>query len=62
MAKEEISQMFYKNFDSFKCEYNTYLSHMDGDIITVNKYSQNSILFGKINSLDYSFDIKFILT
>ena len=61
MVKEEISQMFCKNFDSFKCEYNTYLSHMDGDIITVNKYSQNSILFGKINSLDYSFDIKFII-
>ena len=33
MIKEEISQMFSKNFDSFKCEYNTYLSHMDGDII-----------------------------
>ena len=53
--------MFSKNFDSFKCEYNTYLSHMDGDIIIVNKYSQNSILFGKINSIDYSFDIKFII-
>ena len=61
LVKEEISQIFSKNFDSFKCEYNIYLSHMDGDIITVNKYSQNSILFGKINSIDYSFDIKFII-
>ena len=61
MINEEISQMFIQNFDSFKCEYNTYLSHMDGDIIIINKYLQNSILFGKIDSMDYSFDIKFII-
>jgi len=61
LINEKISQMFRQNFESFKCEYNEYLSHMDGDIIIVNKYSSNLILFGKIKSMDYSFDIKFII-
>ena len=59
MINEEISKIFEKNFEFFNVEYNTYLSHMDGDIIIISKYPQYSILFGKIN-MDYSFDIKYI--
>ena len=29
IINEKIAKMFEKNFDSFKCEYNTYLSHRD---------------------------------
>jgi hypothetical protein len=60
MINEEISQIFAKNFN-LDYEYNTYLSHMNGDIIIISKDPQYSILFGKINSMDYSFDIKYIL-
>ena len=60
MINEEIFNLLTKYFYFSNCEYNTYLSHMDGDIIIISKYSQNSILFGKINYMDYSFDIKYI--
>jgi len=59
MINEEISKIFENNFEFVNVEYNTYLSHMDGDIIIISKYPQYSILFGKIN-MDYSFDIKYI--
>ena len=60
MINEEIFNLLTKNFYFSNCEYNTYLSHMDGDIIIISKYLQNSILFGIINYMDYSFDIKYI--
>ena len=61
MINEKIAKMFEKNFDSFKCEYNTYLSHRDGDIIIISIHSkQHSILFGNIYYKEYSFNIKFI--
>ena len=33
MINEEISQLFEKNFNDFKCEYNDYYSNINGDII-----------------------------
>ena len=59
MISEEISQIFAKNFN-LTCEYNTYLSHINGDIIIISKNSQNSILFGEIKFMEYLFDIKYI--
>jgi len=40
MINEDISKIFEKNFEFFNCEYkyNTYISHMDGDIIIISKY------------------------
>ena len=60
MINEEISEMFVNNFNDFKGDYNYYYSHMDGDIIIAYKCAQYSILFGKINYTDNSFDIKYI--
>jgi len=60
MINEEISEMLGNYFNDFKGEYNYYYSHMDGDIIIVYKYALYSILFGKINYTDNSFDIKYI--
>ena len=61
MINEKNSKILEKNFDSFKCEYNTYLSHMNGDIIIINIPSkQHSILFGNINNKENLFNIKFI--
>ena len=61
MINEEISQIFNRNFsDKFDCEYITYTCHINGDIIIINKSPVYSILFGKINYKNFSFDIEFI--
>ena len=60
MANEEIVKSFKKNFGLKNLKYNTYLQHINGDII-INKFSQqNLILFGNINYKEYTFNIKFI--
>ena len=60
MINEEISEMLRNYFNNFKGEYNYYYSHIDGDIIITCKYAKYYILFGKINYMDNSFDIKYI--
>jgi len=60
MVNEEVGKILIKNFSLNKLEYKEYLQHKNGDIIT-NKFSkQNLILFGNINSKEYSFNINFI--
>ena len=62
MINNEITQIFSKYFSiPFNCDSISYASHIDGDIICINKVGkQYSILFGKYNSEDFSFEIDYI--
>jgi len=62
MINDEFCQIFNRYFSkTFYCNNISYASHINGDIIIINDFGiQNSILFGKLNHKDFSFDIKFI--
>ena len=61
MINEEFCQIFNIYFSkSFICDNITYVSHINGDMIIIKDFPQYSILLGKINYKDFSFDIEFI--